>query len=753
MNFATLDELKGHVVSDLELTVPICFINVESLNMWITVKSWLTDICQKSLRLSDFCAENDLTPNINRMINELRKTRVRTLLIPLSEYLRINNDKTNDILSRIINLGFNNEQIAIFIPLYRMKNVLSEFIKRDIRYEKNILFLETTEDDDYSLIILPSDLNNVDLTGYNITGIKRYYSYWEENPDKPIVLRVSDILFYKDIISADKVTVLITAFDVLKYHCNINAISESMGTNLHWSELLNRMNSDRTLGGVFARIFNIPGYNAKYLFEKWGGCTEFEKWAIWLWSKLESADGYLRMALDTQGCDTYRDNIRDNIIELICKIDFKHNQYDGFYRERKEYLKCLSIETLTQSFWDEINKKKPTQRLHYLTDYTSKERCEILRTIESEGLTEKIMCLLETADPVLRAYIEPYVFKSEKFTEYFGQYKRQKITNTVNTEFIDKVSEYASKGLWWELSSRNKLFDDAYGKGNGTLIFWIDALGVEYLSLIVYLLREHHHGVYYKIEIGYANIPTITELNNDFLQGRNPIKFRELDELKHKGEYPEYIVQEFTLIEKALRQAVEKLSEYEKVIITADHGASRLAVIAQAHAHKAKEGAAVKRHGRYCEDSSNNYEGEIAGCVDKDKYHVFAGYDRFSIQGNITGEIHGGATLEEVLVPVIELSKRPFDAAVTITVVTPEIRLRAGQKAVVKFQIDRDFDKLYAEVQSKRYDCARDIDCWYFEPDVDRKIDNYKAKILHEGRLLGSIQYKIQKGITSTLDI
>ncbi|MBF0554177.1 MAG: BREX-4 system phosphatase PglZ [Nitrospirae bacterium] len=382
------------------------------------------------------------------------------------------------------------------------------------------------------------------------------------------------------------------------------------------------------------------------------------------------------------------------------------------------------------------------------------ERCETIRTLENEGLTEKVMGLLEAVDPCLRAYIEPYVFESEKYTNYFEQYKRQKITNTVNSEFIDKVREYAaSKGLWWELCSRNKLIDDAYDKGQGTLIIWIDALGIEYLSLISFMLRERHQGVYYKIGIGYANIPTITEFNKDYLQGRSSLAFRELDELKHKGEYPEYIIKEFTLIEKALRQAVEKLQEYEKVIITADHGASRLAVIALTHTHKAKEGAVVLRHGRYCEDNQNDYGGDISGCVDKDQYHVFADYDRFSIQGNVTGEIHGGASLEEVLVPVIELSKRPFDAGLAITVLTPEIKLRAGQKVRIKFQIDRDFDRLQAEVGSKIYLCVRDIDCWYFEPEVDRNITDYKAKLLHKGRLLGSIQYKIQKGITSKLDI
>ncbi|KJU85632.1 hypothetical protein MBAV_002175 [Candidatus Magnetobacterium bavaricum] len=758
----TFDELRGCIDTDLkrkDIRI-VRFIGVDSLEMWIKVKSYLTDICTKSIKLSDFCGGEDLTPNINSMINDLKKITENTLLVPLSEHLRINNRDTDHYLSRIINLDFESDieehRIRVFIPMYQMKNKLSGLVKRDTRLELNVLLLETGQDEDYSLTIVSNDLG-VNLNAFNLTGYKRYLGYWEENPGEPVVLHTSNAKFYKDMTFADNVKVLVTAFDVLRYHYNISTIiSESFGKDYHWKETLKMITSYKTLNNVFEILFYIPRYDAKHLFSKWNNSSDFERWAIWLWSKLEVKGGYLWKVLDKN----YNfETLMESITNSICEIDTKNNQYIDFYTERRQYMKCLSIGILPPSFWEKIKGRNPLERLYYLTDCTLEERCETIKIITTEGLTDSIIELLKIVDPYLKAYIEPYIFNTQRYTDYFAQYKQQKLANTVNNAFIDKVREYSSsKGTWWELDSRNKIIDDMYDKG--TLIFWIDALGVEYLSLISVMLNEHHRDVCYRIKIGFANIPTITELNNDFLNGRISIAFRELDNAKHNSrEYPEYIFHEFELIERALKSAIEKLSEHKKVIITSDHGASRLAVIAhdKAHKHKVKDGAIIQRHGRYCIDSHNEYEKDICGCIDKDKYHVFADYDRFSVQGRCTGEIHGGASLEEVLVPIIELSKKSVDISSTettiaITLRTPSIRLKPGHHITVEFTINKDYDKLQAEVGSKIYDCLKNNDYWHFEPEVDQKTD-YMTQIMYGGKALGTFQYKVKKGITSKLEI
>ncbi len=756
MNIKTLEELNDYINEDLKVKEAriVRFVNVESLSMWVKVKSFLNDKCTKTIRLSDFSDDDDLTPNINRMINALKKINEHTLIIPLSEHLRINNTEADGCLERILKTEFINDVdekgIRVFIPIYRMRTKLMGLIDKDPRYKNHIIFLETGQDDDYALTIVSNDID-ANIEGNNLFGYKKYLGYWEENPSKPIILHTANAKYYADIIFSDNVKVLITAFDLLKYHYHLNeAIREIWGNEWQWRELLARMKSNLGLKGVFEHLFHITMYSSNNLLSRWSKFTDFERWAAWLWTKLEVNSGYLSIVLNTD-CNT--DNFIESIINSIFRVDFRKSQYKEYYFERKEYIISLALDTLPKSFWDELGKITTEFKLYYLTDCTLKEQCEILNIIHSEGLNEKTKEFIGYVYPKLDAYAGDYVLEDEKFTEYFTQYKVQKIENKVNDGFFETVREYASgKGIWRGLDTRNRIIDDIYNPG--AIIYWIDALGVEYLNFIKYILKKNYTSVYFSFKVGYANIPTITECNNDFIKSRNyATPYRKLDKAKHDilSEYPKYIPNEFELIEEALKEAISLLDNHDKVIIASDHGASRLAVIAQGETYKAEENAKVERHGRYCVDSANQYGSEFTGCIDDGEYHVFADYDRFSISGLAKPEIHGGASLEEVLVPIIELSKKPFDEEDIPELITREIRLKAGQKVIVRFKLAKEYDNLYAVIGNHRYKCIKEGDVWYFEPDVDKK-EIYKAKIV-SNRTLGTVEYKIIKGITSNFDI
>ncbi|MEK7398310.1 MAG: BREX-4 system phosphatase PglZ, partial [Candidatus Poribacteria bacterium] len=295
-----------------------------------------------------------------------------------------------------------------------------------------------------------------------------------------------------------------------------------------------------------------------------------------------------------------------------------------------------------------------------------------------------------------------------------------------------------------KLKPRNSYINDAYI--DNAFIYWVDALGVEYLGLIQTLLDDKYKGIYYEINIGYAEIPTVTEFNKDFVAGRKYDVTRTLDDLKHKGKYPDCIEEELRLVENAVKAAIQKLDMFDRVIITSDHGASRGAILHKGQAYKSDDIAKVERFGRYCIQADTQYENRYAGCIDKDEYHIFASYDRFSISGNEKSEIHGGATLEEVLVPIIVLSKTSLEQKAIITPISTEIKPKAGELPRVMFKVDKQFEELFAMVGTKRYICRRETDYWYFEPEVSRQ-ERYVAKISSKGNI-GEFEYKIVKGRT-----
>ena len=110
MNVKSLEELIEYINDDLKHKEAriVRFINVESLSMWVKVKSFLNDKCTRTIRLSDYCDGDDLTLTLIEC-NALKRINEHTLIIPLSEHLRINNTEADGYLERILKTEFIND--------------------------------------------------------------------------------------------------------------------------------------------------------------------------------------------------------------------------------------------------------------------------------------------------------------------------------------------------------------------------------------------------------------------------------------------------------------------------------------------------------------------------------------------------------------------------------------------------------------------------------------------------------------------
>jgi len=749
---STFKELESFITDDIKRKDLRIFrlINVESLTLWVKVKNFLAQKCHNQIRLSAFCAGDDLNPKINRLCAKLEAIDDKTLLFPLSEHLRINNTKSDEVLSQIMGIEYTNDVfskgIHVYIPMYRMKDCLQALLTQDRRLNDNIIFLEAEDkDDDYSLAIISRNID-VAFKGYSITGYKSYLEYWEDNPAKPIILYTDNAKFYKKNVFADNVKVLVNAFDIIEFHRHLPYnLDESLGEDWQWRELLVKMKSETNINALFEKLFGIVKVNATQLLSKWKDSGEFEKWLIWLWLKFEVKTGYLYSVMSKSV--NYKDLSQNIANSIFINYSIKDRGFKEVYLERRNLIEALQIEELMPQFWRELENIKDNEKIYYLTYCTKREREQLIGIIGKTSIYSRITEYLEYAYPNLYAYMDEYSFKDELFTDYFKQYKLQKLQNAFTDEFTEKVSELAAqKGVWWKLRPRNSYVDESYI--DNSYIYWVDALGVEYLSLIQSVLENKYRGIYYNIEVGYANIPTVTELNKDFVVGRNYELNRDLDHLKHNGDYPACIEEELTLVENVVKTAVQKLDIFDRVIIVSDHGASRGAILGKETTYKAEENAKIERYGRYCIQTGAQYENRHTECIDKEDYHIFASYDRFSVSGNEKSEIHGGATLEEVLVPIIVLSRTPLEEKVVITLFEAVIRLKAGFLPKVKFKIDKPFTELYATVDAKKYVCHREVDYWYFEPETGKK-ERYIAKISSKGNI-GEFEYRIIKGRTDS---
>jgi len=352
------------------------------------------------------------------------------------------------------------------------------------------------------------------------------------------------------------------------------------------------------------------------------------------------------------------------------------------YDLRKTLLKGFVKDVQVSEYVTET-KLKDDERIYYLTDNTDVERKAI---IESLASISEIPQAISRIYPALYDYLYDYMFDGENgdlFTSYFSTYKRLKLMNKITNAFYNHVLELAVDG--------NRAFNRLKTRGivdslrnDNTALFWVDALGTEYIGYIQ--KRAKALELKLKIHVVKAELPTITSCNNDFRDSWNGDKqqTKKLDTVKHEGEndfsyelskFPIHIVAELRIIDKVFDAIATELTRktalsgksVNKFLLVSDHGASRLAVINEQET-KWEMASKGKHSGRCCPCNEADVKSKFATKSDDEDFLILANYDRFKGGRKGAVEVHGGASLEEVVIPLIEFEL--FDDTIQFTLTT-----------------------------------------------------------------------------------
>ena len=354
--------------------------------------------------------------------------------------------------------------------------------------------------------------------------------------------------------------------------------------------------------------------------------------------------------------------------------------------------------------------------------------------------------------PVLAGYLKKYVFKcpelADLLTEYFEAYKRQKLSNELEPEFLEKVDELALSRKFNRLPTRNEIMDSV--DKSDTFLYWLDALGVEYLGLIEALVQKR--GLSVRVNIARAELPTITAINRDFFdawQGRKE-KNDELDDTKHSdaggynftnNELPIHLAKELDIITAMIDKAATQLAlrHCKRFLIVSDHGASRLAVLRRKE-EKYDTDTTGEHSGRCCK-LFQSYDLPFA--AEENGYLVLADYGRFKGSRAANVEVHGGASLEEVVVPVIELSLK--DGSVTVKMVDETVTVDFRTGTEIKLFFNSPMKDVSVVLNQKTYSASQ-MDANHYSvnlPDTKRAGD-YSADVYAGENLIGKIMIKAQ---------
>jgi hypothetical protein len=297
---------------------------------------------------------------------------------------------------------------------------------------------------------------------------------------------------------------------------------------------------------------------------------------------------------------------------------------------------------------------------------------------------------------------------------------------------------------------------------NSTYLYWIDALGVEYLSYFVELAKER--GLSIEIDIARADLPTITSANRGFYENwTGLLKYKEeaLDDAKHKekggffyteNQEPVHLVKELEIIEKTLDVAKTSLAMHEcrKFVIASDHGASRLAVIRRDE-KKHPTDTQGEHSGRCCRAYD---EADMEYVIEENGYFVRSDYGRYKGSRSANVEVHGGASLEEIVVPIITL-KLKTDALIDIRVIN-ETALFAdrhmGTTIELYISVVENQNDISVVIEGNKYKATVKDKTHYIVAATEiKRQKECSAEVFDGNSLIGKIELKI-KGRTASVN-
>lgn len=542
------------------------------------------------------------------------------------------------------------------------------------------------------------------------------------------------------------------------FDSSMQMISADMGTEEQWSYALGLI--QKTGSFVSAVNYEIGMYSNLELFIT--ASQDYDDVKKWLYfialkcfgSKNECLNYAVKLA-------TTYDEIVHWIVRSLVDLDFRALDYWEKYACRKSLLNQMTVSDDERLDYCRYIKSKKSRALYYLTDCHRLEKELVLECISDyaeDYSVNELRKVLHHVYPDLYAYLLPFKFNSELLNQYFEGYKFCKLKNRITPEFYKLVEEQAVKREYNLLlparSEKMDLIDLT-----GSYAYFMDAMGVEFLGYISEKSKQKK--LLPKVTVCRSELPSITSCNKDFLDifveyGVPCKKIKQIDDIKHHGAenftlenspYPTHLIRELEIIDHVLDLVKMDLvkGKYTKAILVADHGASRLVVLND-HLIDGEFDVKGTHCGRVC--SYTKQTGSLTMTVQagkNDEYAVVANYDRFK-PGRLMGvEVHGGATLEEVTIPIIELSYVPGD--IEIIVQTPLVMSSIRKPPVIEFYSTASIEDIVVNIGNTEYKATTaNGHSFSIEMPKRTRANTYTADVYASRTLIATgLEFKVEK--------
>lgn len=695
-NFTSISELYQEIVEDKKARLPLVnryparLIFLPSLQMLKEFVKLVDSHGVKKVELADFLPHSDGWMTVDELIYRIKNLNSDEdlIILPISEIARFySREEFSSLFNAFSDIEDNRTyQRRIYIPLVGLyERFNDEFFENFHRKEQwaPIWRVQSPGIRKITIHIVDFHINympNIEI----IYNTKDWLNLWKKDEIESVICisktlmhrypnRLPDQMFDIEEIKNQK--------DFLSKICGIYL---PIDFNENDKDYWNKLNSIiiekqlKSLDEIITEIFRVIKISKDEILRLWINANEiFKKWLLgqYIISKNEWHDTYIYSVIHPL---TGLENI-DFIEGIWFKIFEIENKTPQLYEERRQLIEQLyvdkevpiSIEAKLEHKLSDpsLNKEELKKIITGITRYEKKVLLKMFINdeINLQFLRERYIGLYYYMQEIVPDNLPE---QTSWVIDYFREYRLSKLKDAISPK-LDNILNEKNKNSktfyeWYYLFETS---DRILQRANINRLIWVDALGMEWLSLLVNLLQNEFGFLVEKKYVARAYLPTITDCN----RFENALYIRDLDRDVHSTEpykYPDSIIKDIELIKKILQRNLT-LSKGERVGVVSDHGSTALARLKEnLRIYDFKEA----HHDGRCTWINSDYIDEelLIHTIDKpcsgQNLKALIALRYTSLYRKPIREVHGGATPEEVLVPVIILSRQKLIGQYEISV-------------------------------------------------------------------------------------
>ena len=657
--------------------------NIESYFSFINTLSESADM---TLHISDvrFCKGEDTVPDLRPLIELLDENSDKNILITnIAEYLRIGQltEKNASYIYSILNRHVHSNK-RVWIPIFLGEGLFNDVVGRLDEERFNGYIFEIIDNPTAFETTVYSKVFAKQSGIVNANGIREWLSLWDNQQVKTGMSFATKQL--KQISQSNSDYTLHIISDPFEYiisclNDDVSKMDKSLGTDEEWSSLVPVIAHGDSIDRLITRALNMVSFDPISIISSWREKSDIEKWLFYLWYRLDlnNSSDYLSFAVSKSiNNGNLLFCIESSILDCTDNVVL-----DEWIEQRNMLLKRIGYSNLSVEFGNKLDEISDTRlKLKLLTGNTIEEKARIIEIVSSalrEGKqVNDFKTILYDKYPDLIKYLIKNEYLSGDINQYITQYKHQKIADQYSVD----LSNQATQIDCLQFDTRGSILFALKNSISQPFFIWFDGFGIEWIDLLLDKIQQIDSSIAKPtVNIGTAVLPTVTSVN---MSKADPAtislkKIDSLDSLSHIKDksncnYSYIVAKQFEMITEFATIIVNYINSNpgKEVIVTADHGMSRMAALGfhSTQGVNSPKGSSVYNHGRYCELSDEDSTINISNTKKDGKIVAFCSHNHFTSPGYAPGEIHGGATPEELLVPIIRFSAKRIKNAAPKTI-------------------------------------------------------------------------------------